>query len=119
MPRLLSVLFTGLLVLQFVASNAAHATSIVRQLSRTGLTQDDINTMSQAAATLYASGNAVSGADTIWSNPETGAFGMVEVTSVEGDCVGLVYKFQTLKQRGIRSVVLKRCLVDNRWVLTE
>lgn len=119
MPRLLTILFTGLLVLTFVASNAAHANSILRQLSRTGLTQDDFNTMSQAAATLYASGNAVSGADTIWSNPETGAFGMVEVTSVEGDCVELIYKFQTRKQKRIRSVALKRCLVGNRWVLAD
>jgi len=97
---------------------AAQFASFARQLARTGLVQEDINIMVEAGSELYASRNAVVGNDTIWSNPSTGAYGLVEITSVEGDCVGLVYKFRTTRRNTTQTVQLRRCLIDGRWILS-
>ena len=100
-------------------AGAAHAqvNSVLRQLSRTGLVQEDINIMVRTGSDLYRSGNAVVGTDTIWSNPATGAHGLVEVSSVEGDCVGLVYKFRARGRPAIQAVSSRRCLRNDRWVM--
>ena len=68
-------------------------------LARTGLVQEDINIMVRTAAPMYASRNAEVGKDVIWSNPKTGAFGMAEILEVDGDCVRLVYRFQTRSRK--------------------
>jgi hypothetical protein len=101
----------------FASAANAQVNSVLRQLSRTGLVQEDINIMVRAGGELYRSGNAVPGTDTIWSNPATGAHGLVEVTSVEGDCVRLVYKFRARNKPAIQSVSSRRCLREGRWVL--
>ncbi|MDE4146710.1 MAG: hypothetical protein P1U91_01920 [Pseudophaeobacter sp. bin_em_oilr2.035] len=118
MTRLLIAFATAISLVLPALPASAQGGSIARQLARTGLTQDDINIMTRAGSELYASKKAVVGVDTIWSNPDTSAFGLVEVADVEGNCVTLVYKFQTSKQPSIQSVRLRRCLNDGRWVLT-
>lgn len=107
------------LVFSIVAASAhAQANSVLRQLSRTGLVQEDINIMVQTGGDLYRSGNAVVGSDTVWLNPATGAHGLVEITSVDGNCVGMVYKFRARNKAAIQAVNSRRCLRDNQWVLT-
>lgn len=96
----------------------AQANPVVKQLARTGLTQEDINIMVQTGGTLYANRRAAVGDDTIWSNPATGAHGMVEVTSVQGNCVGVDYRFRASDRKPLQTVASRRCLSDGRWVLT-
>lgn len=98
-------------------SYPASANSLLRQIDRTGLTQQDLNAMVRAGGTLYADSNARPGDDTIWSNPETGAHGSVEISTVSDDCVGLIYKFSTRRQPRIHTVQTRRCLEDGKWRL--
>lgn len=118
MTRLLIAFATAISLVLPTLPASAQGVSIARQLARTGLTQEDINIMTRAGSKLYASGKAVVGVDTIWSNPNTSAYGLVEVAKVEGNCVTLVYKFQTSKRPSVQSVLLRRCLNDGSWVLT-
>lgn len=96
-----------------------EAQSIAGALARTGLVQEDINIMTRAGSTLYATGNARVGSDAIWSNPNTRAFGMVEVIAVQGACVRLAYRFQTRRRPMTQEVITRRCRVEDRWVLSE
>lgn len=88
-------------------------------LARTGLVQEDINIMVRTAAPMYASRNAEVGKDVIWSNPKTGAFGMAEILEVDGDCVRLVYRFQTRSRPTTQVVATRRCLSEGRWILAD
>lgn len=97
---------------------AAEANTILRQLARTGLTQEDLTIMMRQGGTLYTDRRATPGSDTIWSNPATGAHGLVEVITVSGDCVTLAYKFRTTRRPAIQTVETRRCLTDSGWVLT-
>ena len=123
---------TGTIALQTIRQSFAAATltlllftgsvgaqSLAGIIARTGLTQDDLGIMSRTAASLYATGEARVGSDAIWSNPATRAFGMVEVVSVEGECVRLAYRFQTRRRPTTQEVVTRRCRVGDRWVLAE
>ena len=107
-----------ILALALAPAVQAQANAVVQQLARTGLTQEDINVMVQAGSTLYVGGRAQVGDDTIWSNPATGAHGMIEVTSVQGNCVGVDYRFRANDRKALQTVASRRCLSDGRWVLT-
>lgn len=98
-------------------SYPASANSLLRQIDRTGLTQQDLNAMVRAGGMLYADSNARPGDDTIWSNPETGAHGSVEVSTVSGNCVGLSYKFMTRRKPQIQTIQTRRCLDNGQWRL--
>ncbi|MDD9727730.1 hypothetical protein PVV74_19985 [Roseovarius sp. SK2] len=111
---ILRVAITGFILL---AAHPASANSLLRQIDRTGLTQQDLNIMVRTGGELYVSRKALPGDDTIWSNPETGAYGSVEIASVSGNCVGLNYKFRTRRQARIQTVQTQRCLTDGRWIL--
>jgi hypothetical protein len=112
----------GILLLVYLTVIAppvfAQANSFLRQLQRSGLVQEDINIMAHAGSELYISGKAEVGADTIWSNPATGAYGMVEVLALDGQCVRLAYKFQTSRFKEIQTLTAGRCLVDGSWILS-
>lgn len=94
------------------------AQGLGRQLSRAGLTQADVDIMVAEGATLYRNGNATTGDDTIWQNPETDAHGMAEITAVEDDCITIAYRFRTTRQTNLQTVEIRRCLVDGRWLLS-
>lgn len=110
----------AILVFALALAPAAQvqANPVVQQLARTGLTQEDINVMVQAGSTLYVGRRASVGDDTIWSNPTTGAHGMIEVTSVQGACVGVDYRFRANDRKRLQTVASRRCLSEGRWVLT-
>lgn len=103
----------------FLCVQTAGAASLGQILGRTGMTQEDVNIMVRAGATLYASGTPAVGADTIWSNPQTGAYGMAEIVEAEGNCVKIAYRFRTMRQPAVRTVTTGRCLVDRAWKLSE
>ena len=102
-----------------ISATSIEAQGIWRTLARTGLVQEDIDIMVRTGATLYASGEAQVGSDVIWSNPQTQAFGMAEILEVDGDCIRIAYRYQTLRQPKTQSVTNRRCLVDNRWILSD
>lgn len=112
-PRLIALITA-------IACTAAPlaAQGLGRQLARSGLTQADVDIMVAEGATLYRNGNATVGADTIWQNPETNAYGMAEITTVDGDCVIIAYRFKTTRQSSLQTVDIRRCLVDGRWLLS-
>lgn len=112
-PRLIA------LVTAFACAAAPLAAQgLGRQLSRAGLTQEDVDIMVAEGATLYRNGNAAVGADAIWQNPETDAYGMAEISEVEGDCIRIAYRFKTTRRDGLQTVEIRRCLVDGNWVLS-
>jgi hypothetical protein len=118
MQRLIGAV-AAIFTLSFATVFSAQAETLGRTLARTGLVQEDINIMTRAGASLYASGNAQVGSDAIWSNPETQAFGMVEVLEVDADCVRIAHRFRTQQRQATQTVTSRRCLVDNRWILSE
>jgi hypothetical protein len=102
-----------------VSNTPVEAQSVLRTLQRTGLVQEDVNIMVRAGSTLYASGNPRVGSDAIWSNPKTQAFGMAEILEVDLECVRIAYRFQTRRQPKTQTVNTRRCLVGDRWVLSD
>lgn len=101
------------------AATPIYAQGIGRQLARTGLTQEDVGVMVERGSSLYRNGGAQVGDDTVWQNPETGAHGLAEITDVEGNCIRIAYRFITTKQKSLQSVVLRRCLTNGEWVLSD
>lgn len=114
MRHITALLTAALLAL---APLGAEAKTLLRQIERSGMTQQDLNIMVQTGSTLYADGRARPGDETIWSNAETGAFGSIEVTSVSGNCVRLAYKFKTRRHDRVQAVTTRRCLQEGRWIL--
>lgn len=100
-------------------ASPVYAQAFVKQLSRVGMTQADIDIMVAAGAELYNDGTASAGADTIWLNPETDAHGLAEITEVDGSCIRIAYRFRTNKQADLQSVEVRRCLTDGAWVLSD
>ena len=117
--RFSTYLFAAATALTLLLVDSAQAQSLGRMLTRTGLVQEDINIMTGAAAELYTAGNARVGDDVIWSNPQTGAFGMIEVIEVEENCVRLAYRFQAARKSTTQTVTIRRCLVDGQWIVSN
>jgi hypothetical protein len=103
----------------FLFPMGADAQTLGRMIQRTGLSQQDVNIMTSAGSALYASGNARVGDDAIWSNPNTGAFGMAEVLAIEENCVRMAYRFQTQRRPMTQTITIRRCLVGERWLLSN
>ncbi|NNU82226.1 hypothetical protein HMH01_17455 [Halovulum dunhuangense] len=114
-----STLFSAGLLFAAGAAQPAFANPLLTGLARTGLSQADVDIMVREGAALYTRGDVQVGDDTVWSNPQTRAHGLVEVTAVAGDCVTLGYKFRTASRAGVQQYVSRRCrMADGRWQLT-
>lgn len=100
------------------AATSATAQGFLRQLERTGLTQEDVNIMVDRGSTLYVGGGAQIGDDTVWQNADTGAHGLAEIMEVDGNCVRIAYRFITTRRQDIQTIQIRRCLQDGRWVLS-
>ena len=111
-----SFVFVALLASFFATS--VHAQGFLRQLSRTGLTQEDVNIMVAEGSQLYRSGGARVGDDAVWQNPATGAHGLAEIVAVDGNCVGTAYRFKTTRNRSMQTIEIRRCLQNGEWVLS-
>jgi surface antigen len=84
-----------------------------------GLGNADYALMEEAGATLYRHEPPEVGSKASWKNPETGAHGTVELTSVEGRCVGLRHLFKLSAQAKTDTVSSRRCRNDaGKWVLS-
>ena len=94
------------------------AQGFIKQLSRIGMTQEDVNLMVAAGAELYTGGNASVGDDTIWQNPQTNAHGLAEITEVDGNCIRIAYRFRTTKQKALQTMETRRCLTNGEWILS-
>lgn len=113
-----SVLPIGVVMWVAMAAGQAGAESIAKTISRSGLTQEDVNIMTRAGASLYTGGTARVGDDAIWSNPGTNSHGMVEVTAVEGSCVTLAHRFRPANRTRTQTFESRRCLADGKWILS-
>lgn len=100
------------------ASAPANSQGFIRQLERTGLTQEDVNIMVDRGAALYRNGGAAPGDDTVWQNTDTGAHGLAEITGVEGNCVRIAYRFITTRRTTLQTIEVRRCLQDGEWLLS-
>ncbi|MEM1351554.1 MAG: hypothetical protein AAGF27_04380 [Pseudomonadota bacterium] len=111
-------LFLAAVIATSLAAPVA-AQGFLQQLERTGLTQEDINIMVERGSTLYRSGGAQVGSDTVWQNVQTGAYGLAEITEVEGTCVRIAYRFITTRRNTLQTILVRRCLQDGRWRLSD
>lgn len=100
-----------------IAAAPAAAQGFLRQLERTGLTQEDVNTMVAQGAELYRNGGASVGDDTVWQNLNTGAHGLAEITEVDDSCVRIAYRFITTRRDTLQTIEVRRCLQDGQWLL--
>lgn len=110
--------FVILIMLASLFATSVHAQGFLRQLARTGLTQEDVNIMVAEGAQLYQSGGARVGDDTVWQNPDTGAHGLAEIVETDGDCVRTAYRFKTTRNRAMQTIEIRRCLQNGEWVLS-
>ncbi|MBS9718843.1 RT0821/Lpp0805 family surface protein [Pseudohalocynthiibacter aestuariivivens] len=105
----------------FVAAlvcSPVQAESIARMLRDTGLVQQDIDLMTEEAASLYKSTGKQIGDATEWENANTGARGAVEIVGIERNCVVLRHIFQTSK-RSQQQINFRRCqTADGTWQLS-
>lgn len=93
--------------------------TFLEQISRTGMTQEDINIMTQEASKLYVGGGAVAGSETAWSNPATEAYGTAKIAGVDANCVNIGYIFHTKSRPAPRPMNVRRCKQDGKWILSN
>lgn len=95
------------------------ARSVAQTLRQTGLTQADINLMTQTAATLYQSGAPKVGRTVSWTNADTQAKGSVKLVAFRGDCAYLQHFIITVRRPTSQEFRFKQCRQsDGSWVLT-
>ena len=117
MARLLPKLALGALIATLALP--AKAESIAIALRNAGITNDDYKLMTDAAASLYEAEAVTAGAETLWSNPETGAFGTVEIADFDGTCVTMVHLVRIAKTDTNSQLNTRRCKADDgRWLIT-
>ncbi|MBB97860.1 MAG: hypothetical protein CML68_25080 [Rhodobacteraceae bacterium] len=101
------------------APSRALAQSMPEILRRTGLSQQDINIMSQAAAPLYRSGTPKVGSSADWSNPDTGASGTATLTAFANRCADIRHVVITTRRPEPQPFVMRNCQnADGAWTLS-
>ena len=112
---LTAMLFALALLLAVAGPAAAQITKILRE---SGLNQADINIATETSEALYQKPGVRVGQKSEWSNPDTGASGVVEILEVQGACVTFVHYTQA-PNRQPRRLPSKRCKdASGNWVLT-
>lgn len=75
--------------------------------------------MQGAAAELYTAEDPQVGSETIWQNPDSGAYGTVELTAFDGRCAELRHLFAA-RGRTPSVFVSRRCKNDQgEWKLSS
>ena len=113
--------FPGLVCVLFalITAQIASANTLMRALKNTGLEQEDIDMMTEAGKSLYLKGSPSPGSTTTWSNPTSGASGIVKIVEVTDNCVRLAHSFKTDKRPQSQQYVSRRCVSeDGGWGLT-
>ncbi|MEM9043277.1 MAG: hypothetical protein AAGC81_01175 [Pseudomonadota bacterium] len=117
MVRLLPKLALGALIAVFALPVMAEPIAIA--LRKAGITNDDYKLMTDAAASLYEAETVEAGAETLWSNPESGAFGTVEIAAFDGTCVVMTHLVRVKKTDKNSRINSRRCKADDgRWLIT-
>lgn len=111
-------LFCAAILCTFAMPSFAQST-FLEQISRTGMTQDDINIMTQTASEMYVGRSAIAGSETAWSNPATEAYGTAKITGVEANCVNIGYVFHTKSRPEARPMNVRRCKQDGKWIMAN
>ncbi|WP_428928118.1 hypothetical protein [Marinibacterium sp. SX1] len=110
---------TGLMMGLMMAPTGAEARSMADTLRRTGLTQQDISIMTAAAAPLYREGTPKVGAESEWSNPDSGASGKSLLVSFADGCADIRHVVITQRRPEPQDFVFRNCkTADGSWVLT-
>ncbi|MGR3804968.1 hypothetical protein [Marinibacterium profundimaris] len=96
----------------------AQAQPISQILRRTGLTQADINIMTQSASTLYRGDSRTVGSEADWSNPDTGASGKSMLVAFADDCADVRHTVITQRRPEPQEFTFRNCkTADGNWML--
>lgn len=118
MPNRSAAILLGL-VLSLCAPPSMAAGTLLDTLRRTGLTQEDINRMTDTAAGLYRSGSPKVGRTVSWTNPETEAKGSVKLVAFRGNCAYLQHFVITTRRPKAQEFRFKQCrTAAGDWILT-
>ncbi|MEM1275286.1 MAG: hypothetical protein AAGH74_02070 [Pseudomonadota bacterium] len=117
MARLLPKYALGAMIAALALPAVAEPIAIA--MRNAGITNDDYKLMTDASASLYEADTVVVGAETLWSNTETGAFGTVEIAEFDGTCVTMTHLVQVKKTGKNSQLNTRRCKADDgRWLIT-
>ena len=101
------------------APTSVVARTMADTLRRTGLSQADINMLSQAGGGLYRSGTPKVGAEAEWSNPDTGASGTATLLRFADNCADVRHVVITTRRPEPQEFNLRNCkTADGSWILT-
>lgn len=96
-----------------------EAASMADTLRRTGLTQQDINLLSQTGASLYRDGTPKLGTEKDWSNPDTGNSGKAMLVGLDGNCADVRHVVITQRRPQPQEFTFRNCKgADGNWVMT-
>jgi surface antigen len=102
------------------AASPGFGIGLLNTVQGLGLTNDDFRIASAEAAKLYEAEPVEVGADSIWQNPETGAYGKVEVLAYDGRCVTIEHVFRSGQTKQAHRVEGRRCKgADGVWRIAE
>ncbi|MAY48140.1 MAG: hypothetical protein CML65_23215 [Rhodobacteraceae bacterium] len=108
----------GTVVATGMAPTPVAARSMADTLRRTGLTQQDINILSQTAATLYREGTPKVGAEKDWSNPDTGNSGKAMLGGFDGKCADVRHVVITQRRPEPQDFTFRNCkTADGSWIM--
>lgn len=102
-----------------MAPDPVQARSLADTLRRTGMTQQDIDVMSESAGSLYREGTPKVGQSVDWSNPDTGATGTSTLQSYQGNCATLKHVVVTPRRPEPQEFLFRQCRTAvGGWALT-
>jgi len=97
----------------------AEARSLADTLRRTGMSQEDINVMSEAAGVLYRQGTPKVGQSVEWTNPDSGTSGTSTLQSFENKCATLRHVVVTTRRPEPQDFLFRQCqTATGTWILT-
>ncbi|KIC16915.1 hypothetical protein [Leisingera sp. ANG-Vp] len=102
-----------------LALSPAAANPLSRILAKSGLTPQDTNIMRQAEQSLLAEAQGGSGKQAKWTNPDSGAHGVVRVGGKEGDCLLLQHQAYLKDSSDPKQVQRKFCPSGGDWLLSN
>jgi hypothetical protein len=99
----------AIFALTAVAASPGLSASFLNTVNQLGLTNDDVRIAGDEAAKLYEAGTIEVGADSIWQNLDSGAYGKVEILAFDGRCVTIEHVFRSGKTKQAHRVNARRC----------
>jgi len=121
MPKALSRLSVfALVALTAVVAQPAFAKPLSRMLADSPMSPGDFDAMRAAEAALYGHADVKVGSSVKWSNPETGTYGVIKVSSKPSGCVVMRHMAHPKGATPAREITRKFCKgADGKWLLSE